>query len=119
MYSTRQPQDRIHPPHRTNNPPKTSRTHFTAAEALFQKQHHRRPSAEETKSKLRLPLPGSPKAALPVAPAPVEPILTPKQKQHMRTLYHYGMTARELAEYFRVSLKTVAAALVGFPRKRE
>ena len=118
MYSTRQPNGRPPPHRRTQHHGHSSRTPYKAAEALFQKPHQRRPPAEEIKRSLRLPLPGSPEATLPVAPAPAEPILTSAQKKHMRTLYHYGMTARELAEYFHVSPKTVAAALVGFPRKQ-
>jgi len=40
------------------------------------------------------------------------------QKKQMRTLYLYGLTAREAAEHFGVSLKTIDAALGKFTRKR-
>jgi DNA-directed RNA polymerase specialized sigma24 family protein len=123
MYSTRQPNAGQQQRRREHHPrPMPIRRHL-AAEALFRKPSAppvplEEPSHEEIKRQLGLSHPQPPAPSEPVAPAPTERELTQQQKKELLTLYRYGLTAREAADYFGVSLQTIDNALGKFTRKR-
>jgi DNA-directed RNA polymerase specialized sigma24 family protein len=113
MYSTRRPNVWTDPALRKQHPPPGSRNPRQAAEALFRTRHETPPAPSD------MPTPMEIKRSLHLPQRPsAELTLTPKQRKQMRTLYLYGMTARELAEHFGVSLKTIDRALGTFTRKR-
>jgi len=119
MYSTRQPNSRPYQPQQTQHPRPVPATRRQEAEALFTKTRRPTPKTEEIRHQLQLPsLQRSTATSTPAAPAPVEKVLTPEQKKQLRTLYLYGMTAREAADHFGVSLRTIDNALGSFSRKR-
>jgi DNA-directed RNA polymerase specialized sigma24 family protein len=124
MYSTRQPNGWQDPPQRKQHSLSVPQNPRQTAEALFRTRHKTPPVPQdvptpvEIRSWLQLPQPRLIAAPVSVALAPAEPTLSPKQKRHMRTLYLCGLSAREAAEHFGVSLKTIDAALGKFTRKR-